>query len=477
MPATTFQGAFPPPDGYDFGHNGCNGQNGFEFNSKQYTVLMNGSNNLTVKYNYHLFENMTEVDASNAPQASAPDNGTGNQEQAWCVAIDGSTVLLLETTTDGTTGAEGPEQTLNLYTIDVAGSRTWSGPTALSLPVRSQYRGGGTGGAGVKQFCIKLAVRGPGDYILMFSGHPANVSGNLFSRLYYATFNGSTFGTPVMLPIETGLSFTPYYLGAGTISVDSDGRCYFFAEDNNSNDGLGPSLVLWTLTSAYSLSAAQVIDIGIYWSAAQGTISNSIVYTPSGGPETVAIASEFLNDQDYGATSWSQRLYTASVGDTPTFTKSDVITGQDTWEGSGYSAAYNDDMQVPQFSEWNTQTIAIAHDNVAHQLMVVWAVTRYDGPGDNTLGHFWSRTSPDNALSWSDSTLLFDSPPGLHSPSNGADQSAASQIWAYSTSTGMAVIGVSENEAAQFWSVGAAAAMNYASAGGPLAGRGNYASA
>lgn len=455
----TFAGAYPPPDGYDFGQNGCNGQNGFEYSGKQYVVLEDGSNNKVGPYGYHIFENMAELDAPNAPAGSGPGGGIGGL-QSWTVARDGTTVFLIETYSTGVTGAEGVEAAINVFTFDLV-SKTWtSGPTPYAIPVRSQYRGGTIlFSAGQAQWCVKLAVRGPNDYILMFSGHLDTTGGRYYSRLYYATFDGSIFGTPVMLPVQVGggpynLGIGPYYLGAGTVSVDSAGRCYFWAIDNSNNSTLGPSLILWTLTATNTLSAAQVVDIGVYWTDVQGTISNSIVFTPSGGSETVAIAAEICDDPTF--TVIKQKLYTAPIGDTPTFTSSDVVSGADTWSNSSFAYGSNDDLQIPQFSEWNTNTIAIAHDAVANQLMVVWAVTRLDNtitPG-NTQGHFWARTSPDNSLSWSSSILLFGSPPDLHDSSNAANNSAASQIFAYSTATGIGIIGISENESAQFYLIG-----------------------
>jgi len=481
MPTTTT--LFPDsPLGYAFAINGFGGENGFEYSGHHYTVLVNnGDDVINSAMRYRVFEDATTIlDAAGSP---TPSN---HPTPAWCVARDGATIFVIETFSTGVYGTDGTEFNIHVYTFDLV-SKTWtSGPTTFAIPVRSQYRGGTTLPTGGEDQCnLKLVVRGTNDYILMYSGPLDHTGGRHLARQYYVTFDGSTFGTPVMLPIQTSGTFVgnspfgfsgPYYLGAGSIGLDSAGRCYFFAQ-NNQYGGNGQSIVLWTLTSGNVLSAAQLVNDpldGLYYSDVQGQVSNALVYTPTGG-ETIAIAGEFYEGT---GTSCTQRVYYASVGDTPTFAYTVAIAGNDTQgsgSGGGYANATNTDMPTSDNSDWNTQTMALVYDATAAQVMLVWCATVGDGPTGNSQGHFVARTSPGNSWSWSGTTELFASPPMRWINNRSQIATAAGMVHAYSTSTGVAVIGCSLNESAQFW-ISSSRKNNYCSAGGPMVGRGSYAS-
>jgi len=52
----------------------------------------------------------------------------------------------------------------------------------------------------------QLVKRGSADYILYFPGAKETVSAVAYSRLYYATFDGTTFGTATLLPGQAGVA-------------------------------------------------------------------------------------------------------------------------------------------------------------------------------------------------------------------------------------------------------------------------------
>lgn len=71
---------------------------------------------------------------------------------------------------------------------------------------------------------MNIIVRGSSDYVFQFNGAFETVSGTQYGRVYVCSYDGATFGTPVMLPGQTG-NAANYTATRGV--VDSNGITHF----------------------------------------------------------------------------------------------------------------------------------------------------------------------------------------------------------------------------------------------------------
>jgi hypothetical protein len=302
------------------------------------------------------------------------------------VSLDGWDLFSFSTTTDTWNSAGA---IIHSYTNGVGG-------TTL------QYLRGNSGGLSqnAEQAFLTMWTRGPGDYMFLYSGTPQNILGVNYGRLYYSTFDGTTFGASVILPDQTGNA----YCGVGGCHDATNGDDHFFGIEYTS----AKTLIHWGLHSG-SFGTTQVVNTafptGIYYTTlltALGSMCPPAIYTNGASVEKIAIAGEFWNEPFDG----NQVLvaFTADVAQDPTWSAAVVNLGSD--DTSFNAPSHSDENLFPVMQgitsfPQQSMALAIGADHVLH---MYWLVT-----DDTTfLGHVVGASSSDDGATWGVTANVFD---------------------------------------------------------------------
>ena len=255
-----------------------------------------------------------------------------------------------------------------------------------------QDNSGGLGQDSEQAF-LTMWTRGSGDYMFLYSGTPENILGVNYGRLYYSTFDGTTFSASVILPDQTGNA----YCGIGGAYSPSTGVDHIFGIEFQS----AKTLIHWGLESG-SFGTTQVVNTafptGIYYTlflTAVGSMCPPTIYTNGASVEKIAIAGEFWQEPFDG----SQVLvaFTADVAQNPTWSAVIVNSGSD--DTSFGAPSHSDENLFPVMqgiTGFPQQSMALAADSVSHTLGLYWLVT-----DDTTfLGHVFGATSTDDGATW-----------------------------------------------------------------------------
>jgi hypothetical protein len=185
---------------------------GHEYGGAQYLFLYQGSEFGAGDLKIHALKSTdlgvtwTDTGNINIPPVVA---GPPNAVPTYTTCMDGSTVYLMAVDIDGT-GFTPADQTtgpvllwkynLAADTFDSGGTLSgaptvWKGWNGATYPLRSGI-------------WLHLLRRGSGDMLLLYTG-VETIGANKFSRIFVATFNGSSCGGGTMLAGQAGASF-PY---------------------------------------------------------------------------------------------------------------------------------------------------------------------------------------------------------------------------------------------------------------------------
>ncbi len=297
-----------PYTGYGFGNAPWGSQFAFEYLSAQYAFISQdgqgllGSGDLKphCMKSTDLGLTWNEIDAAHAPAVSHTWGGT--QYTVW---RDGATVYLLSVNRPSSGVVSG----FDVWTFNLS-TQLWSlSATTYVLPVVAEDTGVST--------LVQVAVRGTNDFIFFYSGPHETVSGFPRSRAYYATFDGTTFGTGTILPGQAGSTnnYSPMYA-----CVDASGITHLIYAGGSS--GFGTDLTHVGL-SALNVFGALGLITGDYattgFSAPQS--SSQLIVIP-GSPDRIGFA---IDTYESGAFDVAMRLFYADVALNPTWTSSVII--------------------------------------------------------------------------------------------------------------------------------------------------------
>ena len=218
----------------------------------------------------------------------------------------------------------------------------------------------------------QLLVRASGDYVFYYSGAQENG----FSRVYYTSFNGSTFGSDVQLPGQTGLTEDVIPLSA---NIDSQSITHFLYQTYG--DGPGVSDYHVGMDVARNFGSVQLItnaDASV--SSSAGTASSIITYQ-SGSTETLGFVINIYDSSDPNS-NVSLRLFNASAALNPSWSNSVITTGL--WGGPQDIYPDNTDL-IP---------LSVALGSSNGSLVAVWAVS--DNFDDDGHYSFYSSSAPAN---------------------------------------------------------------------------------
>ena len=388
-PSVTDAVTIPPAyNGYDFGNSPC-GTFAFEYNGTQYAFLEQegggplgggGDVKLHTLCSANAGATWAELDSPNAPAISIVAGGGGSH---YTVARDGSHVIVVSVNMVYP-GDIAPSD-LTVQTFDLT-TGTWGAAVVFAAPVVDfAFSGSGV--------LLSLAVRGPNDYILYYSG-PKEISGlNHWGRSYYAAFSGAAFGTGILLPNQSGAASHGRPM---SVCVDAAGITHFVIQLQFGTTGLGANECHVALSPSNVFGAMSVItpdDPDL--SATIGGMSRLI--TIPGTPERLATA---VNVYDSSGSTISLRMFYADAVLNPVWSDS-VITDDQTLQ------IYPDNTNIVP------QCVALGHAN--GRLVCVWAVS-----DDNSeVGNFtWyaSHSSTDSTFDWTSPAVFQAQPDFTYAP-------------------------------------------------------------
>lgn len=317
---------------------------------------------------------------------------------SYTLDVDGDIVQVL-----WATAASGP--TVNgakSATFDLS-TDTWSGASTVTFSTLAKAQ------ASQSKALLHLVVRGPSDYVVLYSSPPSGSNG----RVAYAPYDGTTVGTGVLLPSQGSAN---YLLLGGVYDPISDVTLFAYREGaDNSLTGK-----LWVVgLSGTSFGTPVQISSGDFswWTASQ-----PIKYT-SGGVAYFGIAT----------TQWTSpneivKWYTAPFALNPTFAAAETV-----FTGNGAS-----NQNVPLTSSGlpdgsgDARALTVGCDGV--HILVVWTSWLYDNDDQE---YVYNGSSSDLGSGiWSSVSALFQ-------PLIGDSHHEASQVHAAGVPGGIGVIGIS----------------------------------
>lgn len=405
----------PTVTGYSLGLNGSRGRHSFEHGSAFYEFLARdnpGSGDLKI----HALKSTdngntwTEMDSANAP-TSVPDSGlVGGLGDVYTVAVDGDSVIVvvLRATASPTT-IHGLEVTIFDLVTD-----TWGTPTDYSSPVPD---GANTSAF---QYILELSVIGAGNYQLMYSGPRETITGTKWGRVYTVAFDGSTFGTPVALPGQSGIAAN----FAACSAVAYGGVNHYFYKSNESGSIGSPLYHVALDTDGVTFGTVAKVTDDLYWVSSDsgvqdiGQCSEAII-AQVGGVDVLAIAAE-IND-DVSSTTQSLRVFYATPALNPT------------WSNTIASQAEDGDPELPRndSSFWVPAFVTLGYAN--GNMVVSW-------PWQN---HFTTSTSRYRYTTSSTASFSWTAPADLFAPSISGVTSVS--VIALNGSSGVGITGLGLN--------------------------------
>lgn len=436
------------PSGQDFGFAAYPSAytGGFEYNGNLYVFASDDGQNSGTLF-LHAFQSTdagqawAELDAAHSPGGPTRpgfSNGAPGGPQ-YTVARDGSIALVFSVQFVNVPNTHFSQVQLIRFDLSTG---LWSTITSFAVPgtldIQSEYTGQVAPDATViVATSINLIVLGPNNYILYYSGPGDVVGGLLYGRLWYVTFTGTSFGTPAKLPNQTG-AFTYVSLGVGVLT--SVNVLQFFYANNDTSGSVSMYSVGLDLGS-FAFGTTTPIPFSLqYWANSNlgsqaCTASNPIVYTPSGGSETIAIASEVqspppLDDNNHLILAF----YNAAAALNLTWQKS-IVTGPSVDDASGNGGTTDQTIfPMPEGVGFLGHTLTMAQNNQKIAIALGLADLAFGG-------HVYYATSPTNALSWTATTKLLDTGP---IPTSSGDTSAV-QLLALPMTGGIGVLSVAND--------------------------------
>lgn len=441
----------PTLSGYDLGVNDpAHVQSGFEFGGNLYTFLtQNGSGTPFGDNKLHAFKSTDggatwiEQDAAGAPSL----NFVLTFGNVFTCALDGTTVYCVYVRATFANIDRNNPVVINGLTVvqfDLSLDQ-WAGSTNYAAPVVDFMRRDVTGSQS-REVQINLVRRGTGDFLFYYSGpnEVSGVTGNKLARVYYAPFDGSTFGAAVELPDQGGSAL--YFFPTGC-AVDSLGNTHFFYMDN-AGGTLGYNVYHSGLSSLNAFGSTSVVTAAGFLSNTTGAWSAPVVFT-LGAVEQVGFLG-YINDDALSTTQSIRLLY----GD---------ATLNPTWADSIVS---QDQAHLPLVQTFYLQAQAMGLGVAGTALYAVWCWSDDPNPA-RANGFFYSANSPLTALSWTADAELF---------ATSIASLPSCQVSCFSISTGLGIIGASSSdndftEVAQFFFVAGAAPPGPAISGNPPSGQ------
>jgi hypothetical protein len=435
MPASDFPNS---PSGYDFGLTAAlNKHPAFEYGGNLFAFVTQVEvlNAASPEQDYRCHAMMStdggatwvEQDPSNAPGDSSgtlipnfSNNNTdcGVQGPQYSVAVDGSTALIFSVQL-GTTFIPpttriptnvGQNQLIKFDLINLLWDNSYITPTRV---VDIQRNGTNPtvapGGAGTTY--AQLIVIGANDYVLFFSSLSEVVGGTLaYARMSYARFDGTTMGTPVVIPDQTAtIGFNLNYYPIDAV-LDENGLIHFFYQHDPGYSGNIPTVHHVALdTNSWTFGTTQgILSTLNYWAdeynAVASTASKAIVYTPSGGTQQVAICFENTS-ADFSSQTLS--FFYADATATPTWNQVDITTGVDVTSGlSGESAIIL--FPIPQVLGGTGQG-SVSISEQGGTILVAWNNSVGDIP--DRIGSVIYSTAPSDTLVFTTPSVLFTTGP------------------------------------------------------------------
>jgi len=351
--------------GYDFSGNPALTPSGFEYLGNQYCFIhQGGSTSPNSDGLIHAFKSTddgatwTEQDTANAPFIGL------NFSSGHTICRDNDLVYVIYIRISAGPTIDGVSVVIYNLSTDL-----WVLPAVDYFPL--PHAGPNCPMLGfmvASQIQICLIRRGSGDMIFYFSGQQETVGGFDWPRVYYCTFDGTTFGTAVKLPDQATIAdfFFP------CAAASAGGIMHFSYTDGGTT---GPGFNVWhiAMNSSGTFGVVELITDAGYLLHTSGTFSAPIIFTTSAGLEYIALAG--LVNQDFTHAHQDQRLYYAR-------TVSGI--GAMTWHNSTISTGDYGDRSDPSLLFWDNFEIQPTPISVAFEndiVMVAWMTTDFSGDG------------------------------------------------------------------------------------------------
>jgi len=403
--------------GYDFSANPALTSPGFAYSGNQYCFVLAGALPAPIHgsegdQKLHAFKSTdagatwAEQDSGGAPVIDHPLGVGPATNPGYCICQDGATVYIIYVRNHISSGTPTMDGfAVILYDL---GTDTWGSPTDYTAPVIDWFS--------TPHTMLCLVLRAPGDMVFYYTGPQETGK----ARVYYATFDGSTFGTGTELPDQTGDPSFSYPVGA---AVDVSGFTHFFYSQFSS------PFNVWhiSMDGSGTFGTRELVTDRGFLSNSVGTFSAPIVFS-TGGHEYIALAGmcEGTGHEEF------RMLYaqTAGIG---------VATWHTTLIGSG---DYGDLTVIPPTIPWmETATYQGVMASVAFlsgKLTVTWTWSN-SGFGGNDNGTFYWQSQTFPAGSWSTPTAVIDS-----SLSVMAAQAAQVATWPIGSNIGVLAASVTQ---------------------------------
>ncbi len=429
------------PSGYDFGLTACgNKHSSFEYNGNLFAFVTQVEllNAATPEQDYRCHAMMStdagltwiEQDASNAPGDSTgtvipsfSNNATNVRVQGpqYSVAVDGSTALIFSVQLGTTFVAPSTRfptnvqqnQLIKFDLINLLWDNSYVTPTRV-VDIQRNGTDPTNVFTSVGTTYAQLIVLGTDDYVLFYSSLSEVVGGtNAYARMSYARFDGTTMGTPVVIPDQTAtIGFNLNYYPIDAV-LDENGLIHFFYQYDPGYAGNIPTLRHVSLdTASWTFGATQgILSTLNYWAdqyaSVTSTVSKVLLYTPSGGSQQIAICLENTLD-DFSVQTLSF-FYADAVAE-PTWQQVDIDTGVDVTSGlSGESSIIL--FPIPQVTGGAGQgSISISENGGT--IVVAWNNAVGDIP--DRVGSVIYSTAPSNTLVFTAPSVLFTTGPILN---------------------------------------------------------------
>jgi len=209
------------------------------------------------------------------------------------ICRDGDTVYFV-----GVTTISGATSGIIVFAFDTL-TDTWDGGTSAATPLPVWN----TSWPGV---LARMVTYGPGSMAMVYNGAPENIAGTDYARMYFVTFNGSGWGTPVAIPDESGNQI--HYVFTDLL-VDSGGKTHLIY---GTEDGSGNTNVCHrTLDGTWSAEQQVVTSVSVN----PDQTSNLVQYGTDLG---------FAAIFDDGSPNGELRFYYGSDVDSPTWSSTSL---------------------------------------------------------------------------------------------------------------------------------------------------------
>ena len=387
---TPTQSGFDLSGGADVAHV----PNGFEYLGVLYCFLTAtgttpaGDNKLHVMHSTDGGASWSELDAAHAPFIGLVQD-FGN---AYTVCHDGATVYALYVRAHHTFPPPIQQSTfIDGITVVKFNLTTglWGLSTDYAAPVVDFMQQGNaivSNSSWSAECQVNLITRGPGDMIFYYSGPIEAVPGTVgLGRCYYATFDGTNFGTGTELPSQVGSPQFRWPLGC---VIGASGLVHFFEMDNTnqSNPPLGYNVFSVAMQTDGTFGTTQVVTPMGFWQIVAGSWSPFLL---SGKPAIAGV----VNDDLTGATQSVRIFYATDVLNPPVWGNTIVSDDQTT-------------LPVPFFQDLQTYFLgaSVAPNGI---LFVVWCWTDSSNFLTARVSQIYEAHTPISSLSFTAPAIAY----------------------------------------------------------------------